>query len=83
MRRRACCATLRLPDVYKRQAYDLICTMVNEVKETYGPEAIMVFGGTGRIASTYYPMIALNVFGTPNACYAQSGMACYLSLIHI
>ncbi len=59
------------------EAYDLICTKVNEVKETYGPEAIMVFGGTGRIASTYYPMIALNVFGTPNACYAQSGMACY------
>lgn len=59
------------------EAYDTICEKTLEIKEKYGAESIVVFGGTGRAACIYYPMLAVDVIGTPNSCYAQSGFSCY------
>ncbi|MGB9858654.1 MAG: molybdopterin-dependent oxidoreductase, partial [Moorellaceae bacterium] len=59
------------------EAYDLIEKKTKEIKEKYGPESIVVFGGTGREACTYYPALAYRVFGTPNVCYSHSGYSCY------
>ncbi|WP_417295823.1 molybdopterin-dependent oxidoreductase [Ellagibacter isourolithinifaciens] len=59
------------------EAYDIIETNAKRIIAEYGEEAIMVFGGTGRQANTYYPLMAFMVFGSPNACYAQSGWSCY------
>jgi len=59
------------------EAYDIIEQKTKETKEKYGPESIVVFGGTGRQASMYYPVFAFGVFGTPNACYPFSGFSCY------
>ena len=59
------------------EAIDLIADNANRIIDEYGPEAICVFGGTGREANDYYPMWANLVFGTPNAVYAQAGWSCY------
>ena len=37
------------------EAYDIIETNAKRIIAEYGEEAIMVFGGTGRQANTYYP----------------------------
>lgn len=58
-------------------ALDLIETRTKEIIAQYGPESILVFGGTGREGNNYYMNIANVVFGTPNACYAQAGWSCY------
>ncbi|MGB3912316.1 MAG: molybdopterin-dependent oxidoreductase, partial [Thermacetogeniaceae bacterium] len=65
------------------EAYDIIEKKTNEIKEKYGPESIVVFGGTGREACTYYPAFAYRVFGTPNICYPHSGYACYMPRIAV
>ena len=59
------------------EAYDIIVTNAKRIIAEHGEESIMVFGGTGRQANTYYPLMAFMVFGSPNACYAQSGWSCY------
>ena len=59
------------------EAYDIIEENAKRIIAEYGEESIMVFGGTGRQANTYYPLMAFMVFGSPNACYAQSGWSCY------
>lgn len=59
------------------QALDIIEAEARRTIEKYGPEGIVVFGGTGREGNNYYGTIANAVFGSPNACYAQSGWSCY------
>ncbi len=59
------------------EAYDLIVEKVNFFKETYGPESMAVFSGTGRSGGIMCQEMAQRVLGTPNACYTQSGFACY------
>ena len=59
------------------EAVDLCCEKINEMKEKYGPESIVVFGGTGREAFIYYYALAFSAIGTPNCCYTQSGWSCY------
>lgn len=59
------------------EAVDLCCEKINEMKEKYGPESIVVFGGTGREACIYYYALAFSAIGTPNCCYTQSGWSCY------
>lgn len=58
-------------------AYALIKEKVDYVKETYGPECMAVFSGTGRSGGIMCQEMAQKVLGTPNACYTQSGFACY------
>ncbi len=59
------------------EAIDLLEEKTRYFSETYGPESIIVFCGTGREATKYHNELAFMGFGTPNACYAQSGWACY------
>ena len=68
-------------DKWERITYDEAMDLLEEktryFSETYGPESIIVFCGTGREATIYHNELAFMGFGTPNACYAQSGWACY------
>jgi anaerobic selenocysteine-containing dehydrogenase len=59
------------------EALDICCEQINLMKENYGPESIVVFGGTGREACIYYYALAFSAIGTPNVCYTQSGWSCY------
>jgi anaerobic selenocysteine-containing dehydrogenase len=59
------------------EAMDIVCDKVNEMKEKYGNESIMVFGGTGREACIYYYPLGFSTLQTPNVCYGQSGWSCY------
>ncbi|MGB9662798.1 MAG: molybdopterin-dependent oxidoreductase, partial [Moorellaceae bacterium] len=59
------------------EAWDIIVDKVNEIKEKYGPESIVVYGGTGRQACLYYYPLGFAVLGTPNVCYSLSGWSCY------
>jgi anaerobic selenocysteine-containing dehydrogenase len=59
------------------EAFDLVCGKVNEMKEKYGAESILVFGGTGREACIYYYPLGFSTLQTPNVCYGQSGWSCY------
>lgn len=58
------------------EAYDLICAKFEEIKQEYGPEAILFASGTGRdIANGMYRMAYS--YGSPNIAYQQTGVACY------
>ena len=59
------------------EAYALIKEKVEFFKENYGPESMAVFSGTGRSGGIMCQEMAQRVLGTPNACYTQSGFACY------
>ena len=59
------------------EATDLIANAAKKIMKDYGPETIIVFGGTGREANNWYPQWANLVFGTPNSVYAQAGWSCY------
>ena len=58
-------------------ALDIIEKNAKEIQEKYGPESIVVFGGTGREGNNYYNLYGNCVFDTPNTCYAQGGWSCY------
>ena len=54
----------------------LICEKFAEIKEEYGPWAILFASGTGRdIANGMYRMAYS--YGSPNIAYQQTGVACY------
>ena len=59
------------------EAYALIKEKVDFFKKEYGPESMAVFSGTGRSGGIMCQEMAQRVLGTPNACYTQSGFACY------
>ena len=58
-------------------ALETICGKVRYMQETYGPESIVCFGGTGREACIYYYALTFSVLQSPNCCYTQSGWSCY------
>lgn len=59
------------------EAWDIIVDKVNDIKEKYGAESIVVYGGTGREACLYYYPLGFAALQTPNVCYSQSGWSCY------
>ncbi len=59
------------------EAYALIREKRDYFRDTYGPESMAVFCGTGRSGGIMAQDMAQAVLGTPNACYTQSGFACY------
>jgi len=59
------------------EAMDLLEEKTRYYRDTYGPESIVVFCGTGREATMYHNELTFMSFGSPNACYAQSGWSCY------
>lgn len=68
-------------DAWKRISWDEAYAIVKEKRDyfakTYGPECMAVFSGTGRSGGIMCQEMAQKVLGTPNACYTQSGFACY------
>jgi anaerobic selenocysteine-containing dehydrogenase len=60
------------------EAYDIIVEKTKYFSEKYGPESIVVFGGTGKEGGPMVAHFAQRMLGTPNACYTQSGYACYI-----
>ena len=60
------------------EAYDIIEQKVKACKEEYGPESIVTLGGTGREGGPLIGLHGQRMLGTPNACYPQSGYACYI-----
>ena len=59
------------------EALDTICDKVRYFQNTYGPESIVCFGGTGREACIFYYALTFSVLQSPNCCYTQSGWSCY------
>jgi len=59
------------------EAYETIKAKRDYFRDTYGPECMAVFSGTGRSGGILVADMAQAVLGTPNACYTQSGYACY------
>ncbi len=59
------------------EAYAMIKQKRDFVIENYGVEAIAAYSGTGRNGGIMVQEFAHEVLGTPNACYTQSGYACY------
>ena len=68
-------------DKWERITWDEAFAIVKEkrdyFRDTYGPESMAVFSGTGRSGGILVSDMAQAVLGTPNACYTQSGFACY------
>jgi anaerobic selenocysteine-containing dehydrogenase len=58
------------------EAFDLVETRFNEIKEQFGAETIMFSQGTGRDIAAYITRLAWS-FGSPNYCPVLSGLACY------
>ena len=48
------------------EAMDTICEKVRYFQNTYGPESIVCFGGTGREACIYYYALTFSVLQSPN-----------------
>ena len=67
-------------DKWERISWDeatkLMVEKTKEIQEKYGPQSIVLYGGTGRQAVTYGFLFASQVLGTPNYCYSQSGWSC-------
>lgn len=59
------------------EAFAIFKENVDRIKEEYGPESIMVNCGTGRDGGVMGQDFAQGLLGSPNACYTQSGFACY------
>jgi anaerobic selenocysteine-containing dehydrogenase len=59
------------------EAFALIKEKRDYFRDTYGPECMAVLSGTGRSGGIMVSDMAQAVLGTPNACYTQSGYACY------
>ena len=59
------------------EALDLIEERYTEITGKYGKESFVNFGGTGREGGVSCMTYTAMVWQTPNACYTQSGYACY------
>lgn len=59
------------------EALDIIEERYNTITGKYGKECFVNFGGTGREGGVACMTYTAMVWQTPNACYTQSGYACY------
>ena len=59
------------------EAYDIIETKLNQIKEEYGPETVCFYQGTGRDVSAYLTRICY-AYGSSNYCYALDGQSCWI-----
>jgi anaerobic selenocysteine-containing dehydrogenase len=68
-------------DKWQRCSWEDAFALIKEKRDylaaTYGPECMAVLSGTGRSGGIMVSDMAQAVLGTPNACYTQSGYACY------
>lgn len=58
------------------EAYDLIISNYERVRDTYGINSVSVWNGTGREPSEYHFTMANEVFGTTTAVHPNSGWSC-------
>ncbi len=69
------------PDAWERiswdEAIDIVVDKLTEIKETYGPETVCFYQGTGRDISAYLTRICY-AYGSSNYCYALDGQSCWI-----
>jgi anaerobic selenocysteine-containing dehydrogenase len=58
------------------EAFDLIESKMNAIRDSYGPESVIFSMGTGRDIGAWICLLAY-AFGSPNVMFALSGLACY------
>jgi len=58
------------------EAFDLIETKMNKIREEFGPESVIFAMGTGRDIGPWICLLAY-AYGSPNVMFALSGVACY------
>lgn len=58
------------------EAYDLIISNYERIRDTYGINAISAWNGTGRECSQYHFTMTNDVFGSVNAVHPNSGWSC-------
>jgi len=58
------------------EAFDLIETKMNAIREAYGPESMLFNAGTGRDIYPWICMLAY-AYGSPNVMFGLTGNACY------
>ena len=69
------------PDAWEEiswdEAFDIVVTKLNQIKEEYGPETVCFYQGTGRDISAYLTRICY-AYGSSNYCYALDGQSCWI-----
>ncbi len=69
------------PDAWEEisweEAYDIVVTKLNQIKEEFGPETVCFYQGTGRDISAYLTRICY-AYGSSNYCYALDGQSCWI-----
>ena len=67
-------------DVFERiswdEAFDLVETRFKEIREEYGAETVVFVDGTARDSTLWLTRLCWS-YGSPNYCFAMSGMACF------
>lgn len=58
------------------EAFELIETKMNKIREDYGPESMIFNVGTGRDIYPWVCMLAY-AYGSPNVMFGLTGQACY------
>jgi anaerobic selenocysteine-containing dehydrogenase len=58
------------------EAFDLIVEKFGAIKRQHGAESVVFSMGTGRDVGAWICMLAY-AFGSPNVCFAMSGVGCY------
>jgi anaerobic selenocysteine-containing dehydrogenase len=58
------------------EAYDLIEERFGAIRDEYGAQSVVFSMGTGRDVGAWICMLAY-AFGSPNVCFAMSGVGCY------
>jgi anaerobic selenocysteine-containing dehydrogenase len=58
------------------EAFDLIESKMNAIRDSYGSESVIFSMGTGRDIGAWICLLAY-AFGSPNVMFALSGLACY------
>lgn len=58
------------------EAFDLVENNFKSIKEQYGAEAVVFVDGTARDSTLWLTRLCWS-FGSPNYCFAMSGMSCF------
>lgn len=67
-------------DVFERitwdEAFDLVERRFNEIRDEHGAETVVFVDGTARDSTLWLTRLCWS-YGSPNYCFAMSGMACF------
>ncbi|MDO5043799.1 MAG: molybdopterin-dependent oxidoreductase [Coriobacteriia bacterium] len=59
------------------EALDTIADKLIDIRDTYGPETVAFYQGTGRDIAAWITRLCWS-YGSPNYIFGMSGMSCYL-----